>query len=94
MNKKEATKILEEVLSNFKSKSFSDLQEMVGESPVMKEITSESGAEYQIEVIAYWDSKQGGDIRVLGSIDDMAQSDYDPLLKSFIMSPEGKIDNT
>lgn len=91
MNKKEAAKILDEALTSFKSKPFSELEEMVGESPAMQEVNGESGAEYQIEVIAYWDSRQGGDIRVLGSIDDLAQADYDPLLKSFIMSPEGKI---
>lgn len=94
MNKKEATKIINEVLESFKSKPYSELEEMVGESPVMNEIKAESGTEYQIEIIAYWDTKQGGDIRVLGSIDDMAQSDYDPLLKSFIMTPEGEIINT
>ena len=93
MNKKEATKIIEKELSDYKSKSYSELSEMVGDSPVMKEITAESGAEYQIEVIAYWDSKQGGDIRVLGSIDDMALSEYDPLLSSFIMSPGDDIIN-
>ena len=33
-------------------------------------IRGRSGAEYQIEIHAVWDGKPGGDIRVLGAIDD------------------------
>jgi hypothetical protein len=33
-------------------------------------IRGRSGAEYQIEIQPIWDTKPGGDIRVLGSIDD------------------------
>jgi hypothetical protein len=34
------------------------------------EVRGRSGAEYQIEIQAVWDGKPGGDICVLGSIDD------------------------
>ena len=34
------------------------------------EVRGRSGAGYQIEIQAFWDTKPGGDIRVLGSIDD------------------------
>ncbi len=91
MNKKEATKIIEEELSNYKSKSYSELREMIGEQPVTKDINSQTGTKYQTEIIAYWDYKQEGDIRVLGAIDDMGLRAYSPLVSSFIMSPEGRL---
>jgi hypothetical protein len=34
------------------------------------EVRGRSGTEYQVEIEAVWDSEPGGDIRVLGSIDD------------------------
>ena len=34
------------------------------------QVPGRSGTEYQIEIEAVWDREPGGDIRVLGSIDD------------------------
>ncbi len=48
------------------------------------------GAEYQIEVEVFWDGQQGGDIRVLGSIDDGGWSAFRPLCEDFIIAPSGK----
>jgi hypothetical protein len=42
-------------------------------------VRGRSGTEYQIEIEAVWDTKPGGDIRVLGSIDDGRWRAYWPL---------------
>ncbi len=90
MDKAEAMKLIEEELSIFRSKSYSELKEMIEAEPITKEINSETNTKYQIKIIAHWDDKSDGDIRVSGSIDDMGWRAYFPLSSDFIMSPEGK----
>lgn len=47
----------------------------------------DSGTDYQIEIEVMWDGKGGGDLRVLGSIDDGGVRAFCPLCDSFIVTP-------
>ena len=47
------------------------------------------GEQYQIERQAFWDSKTGGNIRVIVSADGGGLSAFNPLTQDFIISPDG-----
>lgn len=91
MNKIEAQKILDEVLLNFRDKSYDELRNLM-ESPIVIEKNGVSGAFYVIEVEVFLDSpkKTDGNLRVVGSIDDgKFLSALRPLSSDFIVSPDG-----
>ena len=56
-----------------------------------------NGAAYQIEINFFWDGKQGGDVRVMGSIDESPHRSLwgfipiyvSAVTDSFIMRPDG-----
>ena len=54
-------------------------------------MASPGGVTYQIEIEAFWDSEPGGDIRVLGSIDDGGWRAFAPLCDDFILTPAGQL---
>ena len=53
------------------------------------EVNGPDGMKYQIEVQAVWDSKKGGDIRVIAAVDGGEVSAFRPLTDDFIMAPDG-----
>jgi len=88
MDKKEAREILAEHLGRYRAKTYSDLLPLVEAKQVDAfEVRGPSGTEYQLEFQFFWDSKAGGDIRVVGAIDDGGWRAYCPLSESFILSP-------
>lgn len=90
MDKAEAMELIEKELSTFRAKTYLELKEIIEAQPFTKEITSETGTKYQIEIMAHWDDKPNEDIRVHGCIDDMGWRAFFPLVSDFIMSPEGE----
>ena len=91
MNIIEAQRILEEELIGFRDKSYEELQHLMG-SPHVVERNGASGISYVIEIEVFWDNpkKAGGDLRVIGSIDDgKLLSSIRPLTSDFIMGPDG-----
>ncbi len=53
-------------------------------------IAAETGAEYQVEVQAFWDSpRQPGNLRVIITIDDGGWRAFRPLSTDFIVAPDG-----
>ena len=93
MNKIEAQKILNEELQGFRDKSYEELQHLMG-SPHVIERNGASRTLYTIEVEVFWDNpkKVGGDLRVIGSIDDgKFLSSLSPLSSDFIMDPASNI---
>jgi len=90
MDKAEAMEVIEKELSTFRSKSYLELKEMIDAEPITKEIISETDTKYQIEIMAHWDNKPDGDIRLHGCIDGMGWRVFFPLSSDFIMSPEGE----
>lgn len=92
MDKVEASKILSERLAEYRRQSYAELARLVAAKQIdTSEIPGPSGASYQLEVQFFWDDQPGGDVRVLGSIDDGGWRAVVPLTQSFIVSPEGKI---
>ena len=88
MDKIEAQSILSTEIARLRTMSYAELQTMIG-SPRVFERLGESGTEYQIEVEAFWDhpGQEGGDLRVLASIDDgRILTSIAPLCEDFIVS--------
>lgn len=52
-------------------------------------MTGPSGTVYQIEIEAFWDGRPGGEIRMMGSIDDGGLRALMPLTDDFIIRPDG-----
>ena len=89
MNDQEALQILEEVLSEFRQESDEQLVNRIGpSSPVVLERAG-AGGPYQLEILFEWDGQPGGDVRVIGSIDDGGWRAFAPLTRSFIKAAGG-----
>jgi hypothetical protein len=68
--------------------SHAALQRLVNEQDTF-ETRGPSGALYQIEFEAVWDGARGGNLRVLGHIDDGGLRAFFPLTEDFIIAPDG-----
>jgi hypothetical protein len=86
MDKAEARQILRDVLEEFGARSYSDLAKLIGK-PEQREAIGASGAAYQVEIEALWDSNRGGDIRLMAAIDDGGWRAFAPLTDSLIVPP-------
>jgi hypothetical protein len=84
MDKTEARSILIGDLNPFREKPYAELIKMVDAEPVTYEKKGPSGVEYQIEIQAFYDGKEGGSIRVAGCIDDKGWRAFSPLTEDFI----------
>lgn len=89
MDEKEARAILAEELRTWRRRPYAGLAAAVGDS-WHAEVIAPSGVRYQLEVIAVWDDRPGGDVRVIGSIDDGGLRAFVPLGDDFIMAPDGQ----
>jgi hypothetical protein len=87
MDKSEAKRVLLCALAPFREKSHAALVEMIETEPVNTIVQSESAASYQIEIQVFWDGWAGGDVLVLGAIDDGGWRAFVPLKECFIKSP-------
>jgi hypothetical protein len=88
VNENEARALLRRHLLAYRSRSHPDLASLIGH-PQHLDVTGASGAPYQIEVEAFWDDEPGGNIRVLGTIDDGGLRALKPLADDFIIAPDG-----
>ena len=89
MDKQEARSLLTDHLGLYRTRSYADLVAMIGQDDCV-EIAGPSGERYQIEYGMIWDSKPGGNIRVMLSIDDGTfRAAFSPLTADFIMAPDG-----
>ncbi len=84
----EARDLMERQLKSWRERSYADLVTRIGQSEHF-EVTGPSGVRYQLEIQAVWDSRTGGDVRVLGSIDDGGWRAFVPPTDSFIKAPDG-----
>ena len=89
MNKEEARAILAQRLGCYREWRYDKLAARVGSCDV-EEVTGSSGVAYQLEFQIVWDGKRGGDVRVLGGIDDGGLRAFLPLTDDFIMAPDGR----
>lgn len=87
MDEKEARAILPEELQAWRRRPYAGLAAAVGNSWHAEVIAP--GVRYQLEVIAVWDDRPGGNVRVIASIDDGGLRAFVPLGDDFIMAPDG-----
>ena len=88
MNNEEASTILKAHLEPYRRRSYADLLALMG-TPQVAEVLGPSGVKYQLEVEVFWDSRKGGDIRVLAGIHDGGWRAFKPLCDDFILAPNG-----
>ena len=69
MNREEALSLLDAHLNQYRKLSYAELAAKIGDEE-FPEVVGSSGTEYQIEIQIRWDHKPGGDVRVMGTIDD------------------------
>ena len=85
----EARLLLGERLATYRAKSYEQLRELIHRGGETFEVRGPSGSPYQVEICAVWDDKAGGEVRVIGAIDDGGIRAFAPLTDSFIMTPDG-----
>ena len=89
MNKGEAKAVLTAELARYRVQTYVGLQRLLDTQDTF-EVTGPSGTKYQLEIQAMWDSNRGGNLRVMGSIDDFGWRAFCPLNDDFIMDPDGR----
>jgi hypothetical protein len=87
MDKKEAKDILTKELTSYRKRSYKELLYLLNNQDTAQ-VRGLSGNLYQLEFEAVWDNKIGGNLRVIGSIDDGGISAFIPLTEDFILSPD------
>ncbi|MFY9609236.1 MAG: hypothetical protein WAU45_11565 [Blastocatellia bacterium] len=88
MNEIEARSILEQELSRFRRRSYSELLFLIDDIETF-ERASPSGVTYQLEMQAIFDDESQRNLRVIGTIDDGGWRAWKPLGDDFIISPDG-----
>jgi hypothetical protein len=88
MDSAEARSVLAAELARYRSQSYEALQRLL-RTPDTYEVSGPSGTKYQVEIQAVWDRRHGGDLRVLGAIDDGGLRAFVPLTDDFIIAPNG-----
>lgn len=89
MDNREAREILRRQLESYRARSYVELVNCIDAEADVIESVGTSGANYQTEIRVLWDDRAGGDVRVLGCIDDGRWRAFVPLGESFIKSPDG-----
>jgi hypothetical protein len=88
MDNQEAISLLERELDSFRQESYADLVRRIGQGPVVREQQGSKGT-LILEIEFLWDGPVGGDVRVLGSVDDGGWRAFVPITRSFIKSADG-----
>jgi hypothetical protein len=88
MSREIAHAIAEDRLNKLRKLSYGELVKLVGRTPCDR-INGPDGEEYQVETETRWDSKTGGNIRVIVAVDGPGASAFRPLTETFIMSADG-----
>jgi|RhiMetdeSRZDD1v2_1073273.scaffolds.fasta_scaffold77083_1 hypothetical protein len=91
MNREIARKELHTYLEKFRARSYKELTQLLDE-PQRDTVVGEDGTAYEIEVQIRWEKAPGGDVRVVGLIDDKRLvSAILPVSRDFIVTPEGEV---
>lgn len=94
MNTEEATALVRQQLMEYRRMAYVDLCRLVDMRLPTLVLKGASGAEYQVVVQLHWEGKRGGDIRVIGLIDDGGWRAFVPLSQDFITGPNNVISAT
>jgi hypothetical protein len=87
MNRKEATTVVRQELMKYRRMPYVELRRLVDTRLPTLVIKGPSGAEYQVVIQVHWEGKRGGDIRIVGLIDDFGWRVFVPLREDFITGP-------
>jgi hypothetical protein len=88
MNREEALSLLDAHLDQYRKMSHAELAAKVGQEE-FPAVVGPSGTEYQMEIQIRWDHKPGGDVRVMGTIDDGTfRGAFRPVCSDLIVSPD------
>ena len=85
MDTSKARSVLNLQLQPYRSRTYTDLTLLIG-SLEAYEVPNDDGHPYQVEIEVFWDWKPGGDIRVMGAIDDGGWSAFSPLTEDFLVA--------
>jgi hypothetical protein len=85
-----AAALLRHQLARHRARSHHERRSLIAE-PQAVELVGPSGTRFRIEILAVWDHQVGGDLRVIGSIDDGGWRAFVPLTDDFIMRPDGTL---
>ena len=88
MDRDEAKSVLAAELRRYRSQSYDALQHLLHTQDAY-EVTAPSRTTYQIEIQAFWDGSPGGNLRVMGAVDDGGARAFFPLTDDFIIAPNG-----
>jgi hypothetical protein len=88
MDDDEARALLRRHLQTYRARSHAELSRLLAR-PQSAEVVGASGTSYGIEVEVFWDDEPGGNVRVMGTIDDGGLRAFVPLAEDFILSPDG-----
>ena len=91
MDNEEAIALLELELARFRADPYVNLVSRITAGSLDIERTAPSGTKYQVEIQVLWDGGPGGNIRVLGSVDDGGWQAFKPLSRDFIKAPDGSL---
>ena len=89
MNRVEAGEILKTELAKYRDVPYEELVAMVDAPKRTTEIGGPSGTRYYLDIGVYWDGEAGGDVRVIGTIDDGGWRAFVPMSDDFIKAPDG-----
>ena len=91
MDRVEAGKLLTEFVEELQKKPYVELVKLIS-NPICVEVEGPSGAQYQIEYEALWDSEPNGLLRIVASIDDGGLiTAMFPITLSFLVDSDGKV---
>ena len=90
MDNDEAVRLLEEELATLRGESYESLARRIGADPIVCERIGQGAAAYQIELEVVWDGPKGGNVCVIGSVDDGGWRALAPLTRSFIKGPSDR----
>jgi hypothetical protein len=90
MDTQEARRLIEARLAKYRTLGYTALLRLLQEQDTF-ELEGATGTKYQVEIQAVWDNRKGGDLRVLGSIDDGGWRAFVPLTSDFIIRPDGTL---
>jgi hypothetical protein len=90
VNDEEARRVLDGVVADLRREPYRTLVARYLDESDERTVVAESGAQYQVEVQAFWDSpRQPGNLRVIIAIDDAGRRAFSPLSTDFIVASDG-----
>ena len=88
MSREVAQVVIDDKLRDLRKASYLELVKRM-KHPVSEFVVGPDGEKYQLETQVFWDSAQGGNIRVRVGADGRGVGAFRPMIGDFILSPEG-----